>query len=43
MVRLSKGNIYPTQKFIEGMNRITKQFTINTGEMLIDADDTEIF
>ena len=43
MVRLSKGNIYPTPKFITGMNRITKEFTVNTGEMINNADDDEIF
>lgn len=43
MLRLSKGNIYPTQKFITGMNRITKEFTVNTGEMISNADTEEIF
>lgn len=43
MLRLSRNTVYPSRKFMMGMNKITKDMTINTGVIKTDNVDDEIF
>jgi hypothetical protein len=43
MLRISRNTVYPSRKFMIGMNKITKDMTINTGIIRTDAVDDEIF
>jgi DNA primase len=43
MIRLSRNTVYPSRKFMLGMNKITKDLTINTGVIKTDSIDDEIF
>jgi hypothetical protein len=43
MLRLSRNTVYPSRKFMIGINKITKDMTINTGIIRTDDVDDEIF
>ena len=43
MVRLSRNAVYPSLKFMLGMNKITKDLTINTGIIQTDDSNDEVF
>jgi hypothetical protein len=43
MLRISRNTVYPSRKFMMGMNKITKDMTINTGIIKTDNVDDEIF
>jgi DNA primase len=43
MLKISKNTVLPSRKFMIGMNKITKDMTINTGVIKSDSADDEIF
>jgi hypothetical protein len=43
MLKLSRNTVYPSRKFMMGMNKITKDMTINTGVIKTDDADDQIF